>query len=41
MVGADRLGHQVGDERRIDTARQPDDRVIEPSLAKLAADELP
>ena len=40
LLGADRLGDEVGDERGVDAARQPEDRPLEAGLAELAADEL-
>ena len=39
-LGPDRLGDEVGDERRVDPARQPEDGPLEAGLAELAADEL-
>ena len=37
--GADRLGDEVGDERRVDAAREAEDGPLEAGLAELAADE--
>ena len=39
-LGADRLGHEVGDERRVDPARQAEDGALEARLLELAPDEL-
>src|SRR6185503_15927131 len=39
-VGADRLGREVGDERRVDAARETQNEPLEAGLAELAADEL-
>ena len=39
MLGADRLGDEVGHEGRVDAARQPQDAALEAGLAQLAANE--
>ena len=38
-LGADRLGDEVRDERRVDAARQPQHEPVEARLTQLALDE--